>query len=540
MNRKTTMLQAFLLPVIPLCGQHLSAQQKTQPNILCVVCEDISPFLGCYGDPVAQTPNLDRLASEGVRFTRMYTTVGVSAPSRAALITGMYPSSIGANNMRTSTNTLKSSPETGVLPYEAVPPPEVKCYTEYLRAAGYYCTNNAKTDYQFKSPVTAWDENGNKAHWKNRPEGMPFFAIFNLNVTHESQIWERANEPLTTRPEEVMLPPYYPDNAIVRRDMAIMYSNIHEMDKQVAQLIQEVEDAGLLDNTIIIWYSDNGGPLPRGKRELYETGTNVPFMVRYPDRKGSATVDDNLHMFLDIPASILSLAGIRPPAYMHGQAFLGQYKKKKGREYVYGARNRMDEAVDKQGAARDKQFRYIRNYMPGRSDFLNNAYQSNIPMTRNMLELYRQGKLNDAQSKWFKPDRKREEFYNVQKDPYELNNLIDDPAYHKEITRLRKAYDAWDKHYNAWWQPDERTLRSMMWPGGEQPVTKDPVFMEKEGKIALRSATPGASIAYQINGNGYKKGQWLLYTVPFSVKPGDVVTAKAIRIGYKESEVVTR
>lgn len=194
-----------------------SAFSQNKPNILCVVCEDISPYLGCYGDPVAKSPNIDRLASEGIRFTRMYTPVGVCAPSRAALITGMYPTSIGANNMRNySPNSDYEAIPSDVSLYEVVLPEGIKCYTEYLRAAGYYCTNNNKTDYQFAPPLTAWDENGNNAHWRHRPSGKPFFSIFNLGVTHESQIWIRNSKPLVVDPDKVLLPSYYHDDASMK------------------------------------------------------------------------------------------------------------------------------------------------------------------------------------------------------------------------------------------------------------------------------------------------------------------------------------
>ena len=226
-----------------------------RPNILCITCEDISPRLGSYGDTVALTPVLDRLARSGVRFTRMFSVSGVCAPSRAALITGMYPSGIGADHMRTS-----SADRVGLPNYEAVPPPWVRPYTEYLRAAGYYTTNNSKTDYQFQSPITAWDANGRAAHWKNRPEGMPFFSIFNSTTTHESQVWDRADDPVIVPPERVLLPPYYPDTAKVRRDVARVYSNVAIMDREVGELLAELEEAGLADDTIVIWYSDHGGP----------------------------------------------------------------------------------------------------------------------------------------------------------------------------------------------------------------------------------------------------------------------------------------
>ncbi|HJZ42015.1 MAG TPA: glycosyl hydrolase family 8 [Bacteroidales bacterium] len=520
-------------------GQQPSQQQKPlrQPNILCIVCEDISPFLKCFGDPVAKTPNLDRLASEGIRYNRMYTPVGVCAPSRAALITGMYPTAIGANHMRnTGMNNQSMPPE--IQPYDVVLPEGAKCYTEYLRAAGYYCTNNSKTDYQFAAPLTAWDENGTRAHWKNRPEGMPFFSVFNIITTHESQQWQRANEPLTVDPDSVPLPPYYPDDSIVRRDVARMYSNIHEMDKQVQALISEVVAEGLLDNTIILWYSDNGGPLPRGKREIYETGTRVPMIVRFPDKRNAGKVEDRLCSFVDIPPTLLSLAGIRPPDYMHGQPFLGVYAASP-REYVYGGRNRMDEIVDKAGYVRDKRFRYVRNYFPGTPDYMDVAYRKQIPMMAHLLTLYRQGKLNEVQRRWFDYPRPAEEFFDVDNDPYELNDLMEDPAYQKDITRLREAYNSWDGQYNDLWKLPELSSRELFWPGGIQPVTGTPVIAWHDQGIKISCSTPGTSIAYQVKGKGFSTDHWFLYTRPISCKPGDVIAAVAVRAGYKPGPVVT-
>lgn len=265
-------------------GTSVSAAEDgevVRPNIVCVVCEDISPWLRCFGDSVAVTPTIDALAAEGVRYTSLYETVGVSAPSRAALITGMYPTHIKANYMRTQGGQIARPP--AVTGYDIVLSEGIKCYTELLRAAGYYCTNNPKTDYQFLSPLTAWDECGRQAHWRNRPKGMPFFAIFNTLASHEQKVWESAKDTLYVSPDDVVLPPYYPEDSIVRRDIAVMYSNIYRMDCFVRQMIDELKAAGEWDNTILIFYSDNGGPLPRQKREITEVGTHIPLIIRYPD-----------------------------------------------------------------------------------------------------------------------------------------------------------------------------------------------------------------------------------------------------------------
>lgn len=518
---------SFLLPL-----SRLSSQTK-QPNILCITCEDISPMLGCFGDKIAITPNLDQLASEGIKFTNLFSCSGVCAPSRFALITGMYPSACGANNMRTS-----SYMPDGVPPYEAVPPSAIKCISEYLRANGYYCTNNDKTDYQFKVPITAWDACSNRAHWKNRSEGMPFFSIFNLMTTHESQVWDRANDPVTIRPEDVPVPPYFPDKPIIRRDIARVYNNITIMDREVGELIDEVKKAGLLEETVIIFYSDNGGPLPRGKRELYDTGLNVPMIIRFPDRRHAGTEMDDLISFVDIPPTIISLSGIEPPKYMHGRAFLGKYKSEP-RDYIFAARDRMDSEYDVRRAVRDKRFKYIRNYRPEIGCYQDINYRKNLECMKELLHLRDEGKLNKAQMYWFRKTKSPEELYDLSKDPYELNNVADDLVYREELIRLRKVHENWLEEIGDDPLRSEKELVWSMWPGGIQPKTEAPKIFRTDDSIKTTCATEGASIAYQINGKGYSKDHWFLYMEPFKTEADNEITATAIRIGYKQSEIVS-
>ncbi len=507
--------------------------QGKRPNILCITCEDISPMLGCYGDRVARSPNLDRLASEGVKFTKVFSCSGVCAPSRFSLITGMYPSACGANNMRTSSYL----PE-GIPPYEEVPPPQVRCFTEYLRASGYYCTNNVKTDYQFKVPITAWDECSHRAHWKNRPSGMPFFAIFNLMTTHESQVWDRANDPVTIRPEEVLVPPYFPDTPVIRRDIARVYNNITIMDREVGELIDEVKKAGLLEETIIIFYSDNGGPLPRGKRELYDSGLHVPMIIRFPNQKHAGTEVDDLISFVDIPATILSLAGIQPPHYLHGRAFWGQFKSSP-RQYIFAARDRMDSEYDVRRAVRDKRFKYIRNYRPDIGCYQDIEFRKNLASMRELLRLRDAGQLNQAQMYWFRKTKSPEELYDLTTDPDELHNLADDPAYRDDLIRLRSTLEQWLDEVGDQPLRSEKELVWSMWPGGVQPITETPKIFIQGDSIEITCATPGASIAYQINGKGYTRDHWFLYTKPLKIKPSDEITVRAIRIGYQPSEIVS-
>ena len=391
--------------------------QNKQPNILWLVCEDISPTLSFYGDPTAKTPNLDALAKESLIFDNAFATTGVCAPSRSAIITGMLPSSIGTMHMRTGKdiqswgkleykdtvydylgNIVKDLNNKPIREYSAVIPENVKCFTEYLRAEGYYCTNNQKTDYQFAAPQSAWDENSPKAHWRNTPKGMPFLSVFNFGVTHESRIWLNKDLPLSVNPNDVPVPPYYPDNEIIRTDIARHYSNIELLDKEIGEIIAKLKEEGLYDNTIIFFYSDHGGPLPRQKREIVDSGLKTPLLIRFP-KGANAERKKQLVSFTDLAPTVLSLANIKPPKYMDGQAFLGKYKAK-DRKVIYGTSDRFDEFTDRIRAVRDTQFLYIKNYYVELPKYKDINYRKSVSMMNNILELHQQKFLNENQEYW--------------------------------------------------------------------------------------------------------------------------------------------
>ena len=536
------MKKNIAFPMLALACANVSAatpesepQKEKLPNIICITCEDISPMIGCFGDKVAVTPNLDKFSERAIRYTNMHSNVGVSSPSRYALITGRYPMADGANYMRTI-SAPHQKPK-GIKPYSVIVDPSVKCYTEYLRAAGYYCTNNEKTDYQFELPATAWDECGKDAHWKHRPEGMPFFSIFNLFVTHESQSWVRAEKPFSVDPKDIVVPPYYPDTKTVRHDMAVTYSNITEMDRQFQKLYDELEAAGELENTIVIWYSDNGGPLPHHKREIYDRGTLVPFMISFPDKYKAGVATDQIVQFVDIPATILSLVGIETPEYMHGIPFLGKYATQSPRQYAFGGRDRMDECIDKQGYIRDHRYRYVRNYYPGQTQYLNVAYRLNLPMMNELLDLHKQGKLNKDQDRFFSLPRPAEEFYDLEKDPYELHNVIDDKDYAAEIERMRKDYDNWIQTQTPDWLIPEIDNIKRILPDGKQPVVAQPFVRIEKNKVTLNSLTPGASINYRIVSPKGETSRWMIYHEPFAIEAGSAVETVAARIGYADSQL---
>ena len=305
-------------------AEQLAARPPSRPNIVWISNEDMSPRLGVYGDPLARTPVLDRLASQSIRYTNAFTTAPVCAPSRAAIITGMYQTTIGAQHMRTTEDRVPELPG----PYLAVPPFYVKAFPEYLRAAGYYTTNRAKTDYQFGVPFTIWDDVGQGAHWRNRADkAQPFFSVFNLEVTHESQIFPsspaRKGKPLVTNPAAIQVPPFYPDTPAVREELARMYDNIADMDTQVGQILTQLEDDGLSESTLVLYWSDHGDGVPRAKRSLYDSGLRVPLMIRWPKSLGSTvtpgSTSHELVSFVDLAPTVLALAGVTIPAHLPGR-----------------------------------------------------------------------------------------------------------------------------------------------------------------------------------------------------------------------------
>jgi arylsulfatase A-like enzyme len=535
-NKRAGFLKMVLGILIFMITVPVLTRAQKKPNIIWITCEDISPFLPSFGDSTIRTPNLSRLAAEGIRFTRMFSTYGVCGPSRSSIITGMYPGSIGAMDMRTGTahKTVPYLPD-----YEAVPPPEVKCFTEYLRAAGYYCTNNAKTDYQFNCPITAWDENGKKATWQHRAPGQPFFAVFNIGVTHESQIWVRQNRPLHVDPDQVPVPPYFPQhNPVIRTDIARMYDNIMQMDKRVGELLGQLKEAHLMDSTIIVFCSDHGGPIAWYKREVYDRGTHIPFIVRFPDKRRAGTADTALHSLVDMAPTFLSLAGLPIPGYLQGQAFLGKQKAAHSRRYVYTGRDRMDEQYDLIRAVRDNHYQYVRNYDPDISKYHDNAYRSSMPMMREILRLKSVDSLNGPLKAWFslKP---AEELYDLRTDPYELHNIVNEKSYAKVAGRMREALNSWIIRIRDKGFMQEKELIGMMWHGTEKPVTAAPVMKvaDHHGNtmvVTMTCPTKGASIAYHLNTD--PPDYWHLYTRGITIPQGSTLRAKAIRIGFKPSD----
>jgi N-sulfoglucosamine sulfohydrolase len=517
-----------------------SEKKAKQPNIVWITCEDMSPHLGSYGEKLAKTPNLDQLAKEGVRYTNAFSTAGVCAPSRAALITGCYQTSIGAMHMRTlaaSAAIGKEAYPPGFHAYSAVVPDGVRGFPEYLRKAGYYTTNNSKQDYQFDAPEAIWNENSSKAHWRNRKnKSQPFFSIFNLMVTHESQVWSRNKEPLLVDPKQVEVPPYYPDDSISRVTIARFLTNVMLMDKQVGEILQQLKDDGLYENTIVFFYSDHGDGMPYVKRELLDRGLRVPLIIKAPFLKANST-DNQMLSFIDFAPTVLSLANISIPKSIEGQAFLGDQKVKTQRKYIYAARDRMDSEYDRVRAVNDGQFTYLRNYMPELPHYQQVQFRLQNPIMANLLKLKNEGRLNPSQMHWFTNSKPIEELYDYKNDPFEMDNLAENPKYAIKLKELRAAHLAWMKMYKDYAEIPEMEMVNNWWKGKDTaPITAKPVVNFSNKLVKITSATNTTSIVYK----KAKKDSWEVYHKPFSANKGDSIYVEAQRIGFLKSETMVK
>jgi uncharacterized sulfatase len=408
------------------------AQDTSRPNFLWVTSEDNGPQLGCYGDEYADTPNIDALAARGMIYNNCWSNAPVCAPARTTIISGLFPTSLGGQHMRSQ-----------------VQLPDVsQLYPEYFKQLGYYCTNNSKEDYNLVKPANLWDDSSNRAHWRNRKPGQPFFAVFNFTISHESKLRTRPHRAVH-KPEEVFVPPYHPDTPEVRQDWAQYYDRLTEMDQQVGRILQQLDDDGLADDTIVFYYGDHGSGMPRGKRWLYQSGLHVPLIVHVPERFSRLVSDqyeagsrtNRLVSFVDLMPTVLSLAGMKPPQYLHGKAFLGPHATEDP-QYIYGFRDRMDERYDMSRAIRDDRYMYIRNFYPHRPQGAYLDYMFKTPTTQVWKELFDSGQLDDAQSVFWQP-KPSEELFDLSQDPYQVKNLAESSEHADVLKRLRAAMADW-------------------------------------------------------------------------------------------------
>lgn len=411
------------------CSQDAPAGEPDRPNILWLSVEDVGPHLGCYGYDVA-TPNIDAFASRSLTFDTAWSNYPVCAPARTTIITGMYATALGAGNMRCA----------------AVKPSGLQMLPELMRKAGYYCTNKTKTDYNLVGVADVWDDRSRDAHWKNRPADKPFFSVFNLTATHESKIRKRPHVPQID-PASVTLFPYWPDTPEVRQDWAQYLDNIQSMDGWFGKQLKQLEEAGLANDTIVIFWGDHGSGMPRHKRFAGDSGHRIPMIVHVPEKwknvwssnYASGARSDWPVGFVDLAPTVLEVAGVPIPEKMQGKSFLGSSTEKA--KYVFGIRNRMDERYDVSRSVCDGRYVYIRNLMPHLPHGQFVDYQQETPSTAKWFEKFGKGELNDVQAAFWKP-RAREELFDLEADPHETVNLANDPQHSEKLVELRNAVRA--------------------------------------------------------------------------------------------------
>ncbi|MEP2777128.1 MAG: sulfatase-like hydrolase/transferase [Luteolibacter sp.] len=414
----------FLALASPLLAQ-------AKPNILWIVSEDNSShWLGCYGNEQAETPRLDALAKEGTLFEHAYSNAPVCAVARATILTGVYSPTMGTQHMR-SRHPI---------------PEKYRPNVEYLRAAGYYCTNNSKTDYNFEGNDNSyWDQSSKRAHYKKRPDGKPFFAVFNFTSSHESSLFKnKPAEPKRLKPEEIDLPPYLPDLPEIRKDFARYHDRITEMDSRVGKILDDLEKAGLADHTIVIYTSDHGGILPRGKRYLEETGVKIPMIVRVPEKlqalspfKSGQRVTEPVS-FVDFSPTFLSLAGVEIPTQMQGRALLGNSRTAPAddeMEFLFA--DRFDEIYGMRRGLTDGKWKYIHNFNPHLPLAPYSFYQFDQPGWVAYEKAWKEGKLTDIHKAQWEPPVVSEQLYDLSADPWETHNLAADPAHAERLAALR-------------------------------------------------------------------------------------------------------
>jgi len=381
--------------------------------------------------------------------------------------------------------------------------------------------------------------------------------VFNLEVTHESQSFPsspaRKGKPVVTNPAAIKVPPYYPDSPVVRDELARMYDNVADMDGQVAELLRQLDEDGLADNTIVFYWSDHGDGVPRAKRSLYDSGLRVPLMVRIPPALGRGaapgTVRDDLVSLLDLAPTVLALAGVEVPAHMQGRILVGP-RAGAGPAFVFGARDRMDAEYDMMRSARDARFLYIRNFSPELPYAGHIIYRNQSAIMQEWLRMQAESALAGPAALWMRTSRPAEELFDVRRDPHQIENLAADPAHRATLEKMRAAVVEWMTRVGDQGLINEAEMIQRMWPGGVQPATAQPYIVPRRStdvperrttmtvtgptEVVIYVPTQGASIGYTTEDGANPR--WRLYTGPIRVNPSMTLRAKAIRYGYKESE----
>ncbi|SHJ85138.1 Sulfatase [Maribacter aquivivus] len=431
--------KSIVLIIIIGLSTYLKAQEK--PNIVWIVSEDNSKhYMKLFDENGVPTPNIEKLAEKGVQFNRAFSNAAVCSAARSSIITGVFGPKLATHYHRSE--------------QKISLPKNIKMFPEYLRDAGYYTTNNAKEDYNIIKNDNVWDDSSNKASWRNRKNGQPFFHVYNIGTTHEGQLhfseMDINSIKTETDVETVFVQPNHPQTKIFKYTNAFYRDLIVKMDGQVGELISQLKNDHLLENTVIFYYGDHGGVLPNSKGYLKETGLHVPLVVYVPKKFknlspfSAGTSTNTFVSFIDFSATVLHLAGINIPKTIDGTPFLGANISKSTLQNneTYGYADRFDEKYDMVRSLRIDNLKYIRNFQPFTVNALMNEYRYRQLAYKEWKNLFDNGKLNEIQSQFFKP-KTPEELYDVENDPYETINLANNPEYQKSLKQLRNNLNSW-------------------------------------------------------------------------------------------------
>lgn len=516
MFQKKTLIAIFSFVYI-----NFNSQEKT--NILWLVCEDQSLFFSSYFDSIAKTPNLDEIASNGIVYDNFFAVSPVCSPSRSSIITGMYPTTIGTQHMRAYKKNKDSINSKTNLPfYSAVPKSNIKFFTENLRKMGYFCTNNSKEDYNMEMSPLAWNESNKNAHWRNRNENQPFFSVFNFNITHESRMWGNYKKHSNDEINKIILPPFFPNNNTIKNDFVTNYKNIEKLDKQVGEIINQLKDDGLYENTVIFFFSDHGGPFPRYKRSIYDSGLKCPLIIKWTKTRNEPR-NNQMISFIDLAPTILELTKSETNYEMEGVSFYNQ----NNRDYIFAATDRFDEYTDKRRCVRNKEFKLIINCDTNSSIMKPVMYRQNMKTMRILDSLNDLKQNTISMERWYKKTKPKYELYDIANDPYELNNLYTNKDYDSIFYELKKKLDNWIVK-SDYGNIKENQILKEMWPNGEKPKLKDPSIIKKDNGINIISNNINSSVGWRNN----KTENWKIYSTDEIINPENSFEIIVFKPGY--------
>ena len=516
MFQKKTLIAIFSFVYISF-----NSQEKT--NILWLVCEDQSLFFSSYFDSIAKTPNLDELASNGIVYDNFFAVSPVCSPSRSSIATGMYPTTIGTQHMRAyKKNKGSINTKTNLPIYSAVPKRKVQFFSENLRKMGYYCSNNSKEDYNMEMSPLAWDESNKNAHWRNRNENQPFFSIFNFNITHESRIWSNYKKHSSDEINKVILPPFFQNNNTIKNDFVTNYKNIEKLDKQVGEIINQLKEDGLYENTEIFFFSDHGGPFPRYKRSIYDSGLKSPLIIKWTETRNEPR-NNQMISFIDLAPTILELTKSEINHEMEGVSFYNQ----NNRDYIFAATDRFDEHTDKRRCVRNKKFKLIINCDTNSSIMKPVLYRQNMKTMRILDSLNDLKQNTISMESWYKKTKPKYELYDIVNDPYELNNLYTNKDYDSIFYELKKKLDYWIDE-SDYGNITENQILKEMWPNGEKPKLKDPSIIQKDNGVNIISNNNNSSVGWRNN----KTENWKIYSTDEIINPENSFEIIVFKPGY--------